>query len=179
MVATSSCAVADGGHNRRAPVAQRIVIQRVVIQRVVIQRFTESSPGTLIGYRPCFFLCSRAKVTPRFSAAARSVSGVTICTGLPDTVRSHSVNCWGELETNRPCSNTGIPSDFHRFTTETGSPRKSAICFHPFRGWSSGLAVSLDCFGMGNGPLCRIYYHRWLQRDCMESCGAEIGRASC
>src|SRR5579864_2676443 len=87
MVATSSCAVADGGHNRRAPVAQRIVIQRVVIQRVVIQRFTESSPGTLIGYRPCFFLCSRAKVTPRFSAAARSVSGVTICTGLPDTVQ--------------------------------------------------------------------------------------------
>src|SRR5207253_5554484 len=84
---------------------------------------------------------------PRFNSDARSVSGMTTYTGLPDSRPSHALNCSSELVTNRPCSSTGIPCDLQRFATETGSPRYSAISFH------------LQCLGLGYRLLGSLLRH--------------------
>lgn len=74
---------------------------------------------------------------PRFNSEVRSDWKVATCTGLPDSRLSQLFNCAAVVVTKRPCSETGIPSDAQRLTTETGSPRNVAICFQPFSasGW--------------------------------------------
>ena len=86
---------------------------------------------------------------PRFNSEVRSVSGVTTCTGLPDSRTIQAFSCSGEVVTNRPCSETGIPSDAQRLITESGSPRNSAICFQPFKipGWLLGFERVIEDLG--------------------------------
>jgi hypothetical protein len=80
----------------------------------------------------------RMNERPRFSSAVRSVLSVATCTGLPDSCPSQRFNSLEEVETNWPSRCRGIPSAAHRLTTDTGSPKKSEICFQPFRGSSCG-----------------------------------------
>ncbi len=72
------------------------------------------------------------------------------CTGLPDYRPIQAFNCSGELVTNRPCSETGIPCDAQRLITETGSPRNSAIWCHPLKilDWLLGSESMLEDFGI-------------------------------
>src|SRR5215472_6166227 len=98
----------------------------------------------------------------RFNSEPRSVSAVTTCTGLPDSRPSHALNCSGELDTNRPSSLTGMPSDLQRFTTETGCPRNSAISFHPFSVVTLSVAASLvfEPFGILSMTLLPRHWRR-------------------
>ncbi len=75
----------------------------------------------------------RTKESPRFSSALRSVAWVAIWTGSPaDSRPSQRFNSSREDSTYRPCFLAGIPSAAHRWTTDTGWPRKVAICCQPF-----------------------------------------------
>lgn len=65
----------------------------------------------------------------------------------------------------------GMPSDLHRFTTETGSPRNSAICFQPLRflGWPKDgslvldpFAISVRCRCFSDGPMKKRSGLRWI-----------------
>src|SRR5579862_3206281 len=109
----------------------------------------------------CFRARSRTKATPRFSSEVRSVAGVTTCKGLPDSRPSQAFNWSGVAVTNRPCSTTGIPSPLQRFTTESGSPKKSEIAFQPFSicGGLACAVAALDRLGTDMG--------------CQNRCGGE------
>jgi len=65
------------------------------------------------------------------ASAVRSASGGMTCTGLPDSRPSHAFNCSGEVTTDRPWREIGIPVRAHRCTTEIGSPKNDAICRQP------------------------------------------------
>jgi hypothetical protein len=96
------------------------------------------------------FLLPRRNATPRFNSEVRSVSGVTTCTGLPDSRLSQAFKSAGEVATNRPCVDTGIPSAAQRFTTDVGSPKYLAICFQPFSvsDWLFVLVLGLERLGI-------------------------------
>ena len=75
----------------------------------------------------------RANDSPRLSSAVRSDSSVATCTGLPDSLPSQEFSSSEVVAMKRPWRRTGIPSEAQRLTTETGSPRKVAICCQPLR----------------------------------------------
>jgi hypothetical protein len=79
----------------------------------------------------------RTKANPRFSSAARSVSSVATCTGLPDSLPSQAFNSSGVVVTNLIWRRTGIPSDAHRWTTEADWPKNATICCQPVRASAS------------------------------------------
>lgn len=91
--------------------------------------------GNLTIYLPRLFLVGRSSRTcarPRFNSAERSVSGVATWTGSPDSRPSQRFSSAGDVVTKRPSRLTGIPWCAQRWATETGCPRKEAICCHPF-----------------------------------------------
>src|SRR5260370_34241256 len=97
--------------------------------------------------------CLRTNASPRFSSAPRSVPAVASWTDSPaDSRPSQVFSSLREDSTYLPWRWTGIPSVAQRCATETGCPRKAAICCHPLS--MSGSALGCLRFGIAQYDAC-------------------------